>query len=596
MMKMKKNLLALFVLISTAYSGFAQKSSNNGPYHTSDTNKIGGMIYFDGYQYNPITKITEAITFGVMDTRIFDILDANMTNPPDLEAWMKAHPDLRSGRFTPKEPLLLGIRYKSGQSDVLSHRRSVLSKNYSIRLITDDTPIELLAMGIGSENVKDYRYRIVENDSVQLSDWKMPQLQQKYGAKKPYAFLGEYKARGKQLMVEVINIRNYNLRDGMIITWGTANKLTITDLFFGLKSKPSSLLNVKAEKFNRGYAHKFDAKTGLPLDFRFPADSLNHIRLYLKNKGVNPYDVHLVYPIEGGIQDTIMIGSNQTADTFDINSQYMTAPRKLEVLIYPVGSRNARQATKFTFEVTKIKAAQATYSLKQLIPYVVLLILLFSVYYAYSKRKLRKIGQLKKMANLQLSSLRAQLNPHFMFNALTSIQNLVNQNDNKGANHYLTKFAQLTRQVLNATGQELISLADEVELLSTYLEMEKLRFGFNYAIVVSPEINLANMQIPSMLLQPFIENAAKHGVSIMKTGGKIKVHILKETDNLVLLVSDNGQGFDETETAESNGVGLKLSRERIRLLNEIYSGQKIELNVSSTTAGVTIRVTLKNWL
>ncbi|MBE9602968.1 sensor histidine kinase [Pedobacter sp. MC2016-24] len=592
---MKKNLFNLLLFLSTAHAGFAQKNTSNGPYHTSTMNKMRAYIYFDGYSYNPVTKITTEVTQGVMNTRIFDILDKEMNNPPNLEAWIKAHPGDHSAHFTPKEPLLLGIRYKSDTTDFPSYRIATLSKKYSGRLVPDDTDIELLAMGINAENVKDYRYRIVENDSILISDWKIPQLQQKHGAKEPYAFFGEFKERRKQLMIEVKNIKNYNLGDGMIITWGTANKPEINDILFNLRSKPSTFLNLKVAESNRGYANKFDQKTGLPLDFRFPLDSVAQINLSFKNNTVVPFDICLVTTREDGLKDTSMIAYKETHDIFSMTNQYLY-PGKKEIIIYPTGTRDPKHSTKFSFEVTQTKTALAAYSLKQLIPYVLLLILLFSIYYVYNRRKLRKIGQQKKMANLQLNGLRAQLNPHFMFNALTSIQNLVNQNDNKGANHYLTKFAQLTRQVLKATGQELISLEDEVELLTNYLEMEKLRFGFDYSINFNPEINLANMQIPSMLLQPFVENAAKHGVSAMKTGGEIKVGIDKEASDLLLSISDNGQGFDETATAESSGVGLKLSRERIRLLNEIYNEQKIELNVNSTTSGITIQVRLKNWL
>jgi hypothetical protein len=593
---MKKNLFTILLFLSTAHAGIAQKSTNNGPYQVSTMNKTGTMIYFDGYSYNPVTKITTEVTQGVMDTRIFDILREEINNPPNLEAVIKAHPGYYPGRFTPKEPLLLGTRYKSETADFPSYRISTFSKKYSGRLVTDGTAVELLAMGIDSKNIKDYRYRIIENDSILISDWRIPQLQQKYGAKKPYAFFGEFTESGKQLMIEVKNINNYNLRDGMIITWGTANKPEINGILFTLRSKPSTFLNLKVPETNHGYATKFDQKTGLPLDFHFPADSLSQINISFKNNNLVPFDIYWATTSEDGLKDTSMIAYQTTQHIFTVSNEYFSSPGKKEIIIYPTGIHDAKHSTKLSFEVTKTKTAIAAFSLKQLIPYVLLVILLFSIYYVYNRRKLRKIGQQKKMTGLQLNGLRAQLNPHFIFNALTSIQNLVNQNDNKGANHYLTKFAQLTRQVLKATGQELISLEDEVELLTNYLEMEKLRFGFDYSINFNPEINLANMQIPSMLLQPFVENAAKHGVSTIKTGAEIKVGIDKEANDLLLIVTDNGQGFEETATPESIGVGLKLGRERIRLLNEIYSGQKIELDVNSTKNGVTIQVRLKNWL
>jgi len=210
-------------------------------------------------------------------------------------------------------------------------------------------------------------------------------------------------------------------------------------------------------------------------------------------------------------------------------------------------------------------------------------------------RKLKQSIQEKESANLKLRSIRSQLNPHFMFNALTSIQGLMNKNDIPAANHYLTLFANLTRKVLNTSDQDLISLEDELKIQEDYLQMEQLRFGFEYGVKVGGDINIANTEIPAMLLQPFVENAVKHGVALLKQNGRIQVQISKQGNNLVLSVTDNGKGFDKEKITEKEGsLGLKLSEERIALLNQVHPDQPAILIIDSKQTGTTIAITLTN--
>ncbi|RZL49197.1 MAG: sensor histidine kinase [Pedobacter sp.] len=211
------------------------------------------------------------------------------------------------------------------------------------------------------------------------------------------------------------------------------------------------------------------------------------------------------------------------------------------------------------------------------------------------KKEAKKLVQQykeKEIAQLQLSSIRSQLNPHFMFNALSSIQNLMNKNEIDSANKYLAKFARLTRNVLN--DKELISLAQEKTLLDDYLQMEQLRFGFNYEINFSENLALDNIDIPSMLLQPFVENAVKHGISQKATEGKVTITFMKQTNDLLLTVTDNGNGFDIEKI--SNGLGMKLSEQRIALLNSVYKENRFSIDIKSTTNGTKISLTLTDWL
>ena len=141
----------------------------------------------------------------------------------------------------------------------------------------------------------------------------------------------------------------------------------------------------------------------------------------------------------------------------------------------------------------------------------------------YKKTDETKNAKLQKeIAKLQLNSIRSQLNPHFLFNALSGIQNLINKNEIDNANKYLSKFARLTRNVLD--DKELISLAQEKALLDDYLQMEQLRFGFNYEINAVENLDLNNIEIPSMLLQPFVENAIKHGIASKNNEGSVEIH------------------------------------------------------------------------
>ncbi|TCD03318.1 sensor histidine kinase [Pedobacter psychroterrae] len=209
-----------------------------------------------------------------------------------------------------------------------------------------------------------------------------------------------------------------------------------------------------------------------------------------------------------------------------------------------------------------------------------------------NKRKLAEKEQQKNIAKLELNSIRSQLNPHFLFNALSGIQNLMNKNEIDNANKYLSKFARLTRNVLD--DKELISLSQEKTLLDDYLQMEQLRFGFKYEIDHSEDLDLDIIEIPSMLLQPFVENAVKHGIAKKATDGKVTITMMKQANDLVLTVTDNGNGFDTKK--KYMGLGLALSDGRIALLNSIYRKNRFTLAIESTTIGTNISLTLTDWL
>lgn len=256
-----------------------------------------------------------------------------------------------------------------------------------------------------------------------------------------------------------------------------------------------------------------------------------------------------------------------------------------------------KYTSRYTLSVT---LDEENYTKKELFIYT--LIVAFSIGSAFlvilyfikkrNKKKLTENEQQKNITKLQLNSIRSQLNPHFLFNALSGIQNLMNKNEIDNANKYLSKFARLTRNVLD--DKELISLSQEKTLLDDYLQMEQLRFGFKYEITHSENLDLDNIEIPSMLLQPFVENAVKHGISQKATDGKITITFIEQANDLVLTVIDNGKGFDPGK--KSDGLGLPLSDSRIALLNSVYKKNRFTLAIQSITGATKISLTLTDWL
>ncbi|HTM97149.1 MAG TPA: histidine kinase [Pedobacter sp.] len=220
---------------------------------------------------------------------------------------------------------------------------------------------------------------------------------------------------------------------------------------------------------------------------------------------------------------------------------------------------------------------------------------IFGASMVYLRKKARQNlsveQQQKEIAKSRLDNVRLQLNPHFMFNALAGIQSLMNEQKTAEANQYLGKFARITRNVL--ANKELISLAEEKTLLDDYLQMEQLRFGFNYEMDIKPDVDL-NIEIPSMLLQPLVENAVKHGIAGEGKRGKIIISFTRIDEDLILQIKDNGKGFDTSKTYV--GYGLQLSKNRVKLLNSMYKENELFLAINADANGTVVKVTLKEWL
>ncbi|MCD6346714.1 MAG: histidine kinase [Bacteroidales bacterium] len=207
-----------------------------------------------------------------------------------------------------------------------------------------------------------------------------------------------------------------------------------------------------------------------------------------------------------------------------------------------------------------------------------------------------------ELVQSQKFALRSQMNPHFIFNSLNSIQNFVLKNDVDSANYYLSNFSVLMRKVLDYSQHNLITLHDELELIDLYIKMEKLRFSdkFDVEISIDPEIETHIVKIPPMLLQPYLENAILHGLQLIKHRGLLKISIYGSETGMDIVIEDNGIGRDKANAIRQRQAykskGLKNIEKRIQLYNKINS-QPIVISImdlhDKASQAVGTRVTLK---
>jgi LytS/YehU family sensor histidine kinase len=175
--------------------------------------------------------------------------------------------------------------------------------------------------------------------------------------------------------------------------------------------------------------------------------------------------------------------------------------------------------------------------------------------------------------------LRQQMNPHFIFNTLNSIQYFLLDEDTTSSLNYLTKFAKMMRIVLDNSQQTFVPIEDEIRGLNLYLELEALRFeeSFDYEVSVDDEINTYEYKVPALILQPYVENSIRHGLLHKKNKGFLKVHITKRDDSLLCLIEDDGVGRKRAEEIKMSkgpmkqSLGSKITEDRINVLNSLYS-------------------------
>ncbi len=217
------------------------------------------------------------------------------------------------------------------------------------------------------------------------------------------------------------------------------------------------------------------------------------------------------------------------------------------------------------------------------------------------EKQLMEIGMQQKLDNLKFAALRSQMNPHFIFNALNTVQSYVYMNDKKSAGNYLGKFSELMRKILDNSNKQTITLAEEIRLLHLYIDIEQARFGDNLSVAffVDPTLDTGNLQMMPMIIQPYVENAIKHGL-MHKNGAKnLSVNIMKIGQCIEIVVDDNGVGrtqsaaINKARGAGHNSFAHTAGEERIELLQKLFgkeAGITIidKKNIDDTPAGTKV--------
>jgi LytS/YehU family sensor histidine kinase len=220
--------------------------------------------------------------------------------------------------------------------------------------------------------------------------------------------------------------------------------------------------------------------------------------------------------------------------------------------------------------------------LYSLIPVVVAFSFIVFIFYRAKREAFfkQKETELKlRISEVEMKALRAQINPHFIFNCLNSIHHYMHQQDVKQAGEYLIKFSQLIRYVLETSSSRMVSLADDLEALKPYMELEQLRMqqSFEFEINTHAIPDLDSIHIPPMMIQPFVENSIWHGLSHRGSGGMIRICINKKDNMVQCILEDNGKrnisknNGDRSATVKKTSMGMSLIKDRLAVVSEIYN-------------------------
>ena len=199
----------------------------------------------------------------------------------------------------------------------------------------------------------------------------------------------------------------------------------------------------------------------------------------------------------------------------------------------------------------------------------------YLIYRLQIKRQ-KKLNQIEKeVIASKLKAVQSQMNPHFIFNSLNSIQDLVLQQDGKNAYNYISKFAFLVRKILHFSEVDFIDLEEEIKVLDVYLELEKLRFHSGFEYIISSEVD-DDVELPPMIVQPFVENAIKHGLLHKEGNKKLTIHFALQNEQLTCTVADNGIGREaskkikQRKTAQHESFSVKSIENRFEIMRKIY--------------------------
>ncbi|HRG60129.1 MAG TPA: histidine kinase [Bacteroidia bacterium] len=260
----------------------------------------------------------------------------------------------------------------------------------------------------------------------------------------------------------------------------------------------------------------------------------------------------------------------------------------VDSLLHSLRSANASQQKQILQNYTNTLVAEKdsilNVSLLGVIPFFIAFG--FIVFLFYLKRREANFKAVEaeiqtQMAKVEMKALRAQMNPHFIFNCLNSIYHFMSKKDTEQASKYLIKFSNLIRSILENSLHQEVALKDDLEALELYIQLEQMRLDhkFKYEIQIDPSIEVSQIFVPPLIMQPFVENSIWHGLSNKESGGVIKIEIITENNMLKYILEDNGSNrikpsdLPEIEKLKKSSIGIAATKERLDLVNQKNNSQ-----------------------
>lgn len=473
---------------------------------------------------------------------------------------------------------------------------SILSDSIPLYLVYDTAGIYFLAPQVNKENANQFEYCVLLNNKVAITSWtRIKQFTQTAVGDMiaGSGMMGSYSVKQGEYLVA--HLRNTNGK--MISSWVVFFKdrsPEITSLYTSDDPMEFSQILNNKDHFGPG-----PAEIGWHRQYNNISKEQDRILKLPHNENSLLVNIGVKIYQKEALEYSVLRNGKITRDwgSGEYDNNYILL-KNLDPGDYTIRIRFKRQRNNITelqFSISTAWYKTAAFKVT-ILAFLILVLAFFLAILKYRKQK-KVLKQLHKKAEQSagdLKNIHTLLNPHFTFNALSSIQGLVNKGDLDAANKYLSSFGELLRETLKESTTQHLSLDKELENLKIYIGLEQLRHAFLYNLHIDEKIDLYSSTIPPFLLQPFVENAIKHGFSKMNGQGELNLSFDKNGDDMVVRITDNGGGFDKTNFKE--GYGLSLSKKRIELLNEEYGEELIKLQIESTDEGASILILFKNWL
>ncbi|MGH7249784.1 MAG: sensor histidine kinase, partial [Minisyncoccia bacterium] len=387
----------------------------------------------------------------------------------------------------------------------------------------DQKDAQFFVKGIGNGSMSQYEYRVLEDGKQTVVDWSVLSTPASDSVKTmstlyDLIYLGGYKTDfGHYLVVDLRRKNDGDIISTAIISWQPIRPLlfniyTVNELndFLQRLSHPNGFKMTVAErkKWQDKYgSDSLDLVTGLPN--KLVVDSKDNSIIFVLKADIREKE-QVQYEL---VKDRNTLKSWGTND-FDNNFIWLKDLAPGDYLLRVRYSAQPSNTMDYPFQVKPPPGHSIAYFLEisSLIAAFLALIIIVVLYLRQRGRIKKEALRMEKLA-LEMKGLKSQLNPHFVFNSLNSIQGLINSGRIRESNDYLALFAKIMRETLNLSEINQAPLHHEIEYLDAYLRLEQLRFNFTYDISVDPSINMMEVSFPTLLLQPLVENAVRHGVA-----------------------------------------------------------------------------------